>query len=139
MIRRTLAAPGPARRAAAPFQPNDLARRARWASAALVVLFLALTGAFFRAQIVEHARYALQAETNRLREVPLQASRGNIYDRHGHVIAENVPGYSVALLVPSASALDEALARLGRLVSLTPADLEAARRRYRRAGCSSRP
>ena len=75
------------------FHPNDLARRARTASWALTALFVVLLGAFFRTQIVQNSRYALQSEENRLREVPLPAPRGIIYDRHNQVIAENVPGF----------------------------------------------
>ena len=116
-----------------PFQPNKVARRARRASVALVAGFLVLDAMFFRVQVIEHARYALQSDANRLREVPLAAPRGTIYDRHGHVIAEDVPGYSVSLLAQSAGALDDALSRIGRLVVLAPADVEAVRHRYRRA------
>lgn len=88
---------------------------------------------FIRVQVIEHGRYALQSEANRLREVPLAAPRGTIYDRHGRIIAEDVPGYSVSLLALNAAALDDALVRIGRLVVLAPADVEAVRQRYRRA------
>ncbi|PYO91517.1 MAG: penicillin-binding protein 2, partial [Gemmatimonadetes bacterium] len=54
--------------------------------------------AFFRTQILGHGKYQLQSETNRLRPIPLPAPRGVIYDRNGHVLAENVPGYTVSLL-----------------------------------------
>ena len=87
------------------FHPNDIARRARVASWATAVVFAVLLGAFFRTQVVQNSRYALQSEENRLREVPLPAPRGIIYDRRGRIIAENVPGYSVSLLSPSADSL----------------------------------
>ena len=59
-----------------------------------------LARAFFRTQVLEHAQYSLQSETNRLREVPLPAPRGIIYDRNGEVIAENLPAYSVSISAP---------------------------------------
>ena len=76
----------------------------------LVLLFLVLLGAFFRTQVLRNSEYALKSESNRLREVPLPAPRGIIYDRNDQIIAENVPGYSVKLL---ASSTDSLLAVLG--------------------------
>ncbi|HWC46588.1 MAG TPA: penicillin-binding protein 2, partial [Casimicrobiaceae bacterium] len=115
------------------FHPNEVARRARVVSGALAVLFVLLLGAFFRTQIVENSRYALQSEENRLREVPLPAPRGIIYDRHNEVLAENVPGYSVSLLSPSADSLRASLERLATMVPLSPEEIDLSVRRYRRA------
>jgi penicillin-binding protein 2 len=115
------------------FHPNDLARRARVASWALAALFVVLLGAFFRTQIVQNSRYALQSEENRLREVPLPAPRGIIYDRHNQVIAENIPGYSVSLLSPTADSLRASLERLATIIQLSPEQIELSVRRYKRA------
>ncbi|MGH7624935.1 MAG: penicillin-binding protein 2 [Gemmatimonadaceae bacterium] len=115
------------------FHPNDLARRARVASWGLVVLFALLLSAFFRTQVLENSRYALQSEENRLREVPLPAPRGIIYDRNNRVIAENVPGYSVLLLSPSADSLRASLTRIATIVPLSSDQIEMAVRRYERA------
>ena len=115
------------------FHPNDLARRARIASWGLTALFALLLSAFFRAQIVENSRYTLQSEENRLREVPLPAPRGIIYDRNGRVIAENVPGYSVSLLSPSADSLRAVLQRLATIIPLSDDAIDLSVRRYRRA------
>ena len=75
----------------------------------------------------------MQSETNRLREVPLPAPRGIIYDRNGKVIAENVPGYSVSVLAPTADSLRAMLHRLSETIPLSPDQIEVAVRRYRRA------
>jgi penicillin-binding protein 2 len=115
------------------FHPNDIARRARVASWATAAVFAVLLGAFFRTQVVQNSRYALQSEENRLREVPLPAPRGIIYDRRGQIIAENVPGYSVSLLSPSADSLRASLQRLAQIITLTPEQIDLSVRRYRRA------
>jgi penicillin-binding protein 2 len=115
------------------FHPNDIARRARTASLVATAVVGFLLAAFFRTQILERARYTLQSEENRLREVPLPAPRGIIYDRVGKVIAENVPGYSVSILSPSADSLREALRRLSGTIQLSNDQIEVAVRRYRRA------
>ena len=80
------------------FHPHLLDRRLMFARWFLWLVLVVITGAFFRTQIFGHGKYQLQSETNRLRPIPLPAPRGVIYDRNGHVIAENVPGYTVSLL-----------------------------------------
>ena len=58
------------------FHPNEIARRARIASWALVGIFVLLLSAFFKTQVVNYTKYSQQSETNRLREFPLPAPRG---------------------------------------------------------------
>jgi len=115
------------------FHPNDVARRARTATFILGGAFVFLGSAFFRTQVLEHAEYTLQSETNRLREVPLPAPRGIIYDRNGAVIAENLPGYSVSILAKTSDSLRVALRGLAGVINLTPEQIEAAVRRFRQA------
>jgi penicillin-binding protein 2 len=115
------------------FHPNDLARRARGASWMLVVLFVVLLGAFFRTQVLRNSEYALKSESNRLREVPLPAPRGIIYDRNDQIIAENVPGYSVSMLSPAGDSLRASLRRLSALIPLSNDQIESSVRRFRRA------
>ncbi|MFL5563144.1 MAG: penicillin-binding protein 2 [Gemmatimonadaceae bacterium] len=115
------------------FHPNDVARRARTASFITAGVIALLVAAFFRTQVLDQARYALQSEENRLREVPLPAPRGIIYDRNGLIIAENVPGYSVSILAPSADSLRTSLQRLAGTISLSGDQIDIAVRRYHRA------
>ncbi|HUF28342.1 MAG TPA: penicillin-binding protein 2 [Gemmatimonadaceae bacterium] len=114
------------------FHPNDIARRAQASGIAVVVIFLVLGGAFFRKQVLQNELYALESEKNRLREVPLPAPRGIIYDRRGEVIAENVPGYSVAVLSSSLGELREMLRRLSETVPLTPGQIDRTVRAFQR-------
>ena len=114
------------------FHPNDVARRGRQASVFLLIVTVLLTGAFFRTQIIGNQRWVLQSEENRLREVPLPAARGIIYDRARRIIAENAVGYSVSLLTQSEDSLRATLARLRGTIPVTNQQVEAAIRRYRR-------
>ncbi|HMJ17602.1 MAG TPA: penicillin-binding protein 2 [Gemmatimonadaceae bacterium] len=115
------------------FHPNDVARRARMSSMALSLGFVLLIGAFFRTQVLQHKQYVMQSEENRLRPIPLPAPRGIIYDRHGEVIAENLPAYSVSITAPSVDSLRSALAQLAPTLQLGQNDINNAIRRYRRA------
>lgn len=114
------------------FHPNDVQRRARVASGLIFIAFLFLGGSFFRTQVLQNQRYSLQSEENRLREVPLAAPRGVIYDRTGKVIAENLPGYSISLLARNEDSLRVTMRRVGELVSVSPEQIGNAVRRYRR-------
>ena len=115
------------------FHPNEVQRRGRIASTIVLVVIGTLGAAFFRTQVLRHAQYTLESEQNRLREVPLPAPRGIIYDRTGQVIAENLPGYTVSLLAPGADSLRAALRRLSGTIPLTAAQMDLAVRRFRRA------
>ena len=115
------------------FHPNDVARRARMSSLALVLGFLFLIGAFFKTQVIQNHQYVMQSEENRLRPIPLPAPRGIIFDRHGEVIAENLPAYSVSITAPNVDSLRAALNSLAGTLQLEPYQINAAIRRYRRA------
>jgi penicillin-binding protein 2 len=115
------------------FHPNEIHRRARAANVLVAAVLLFLTAGFFRSQVVQHQKYSLQAETNRLRELPLPAPRGVIYDRNGAIIADNVIGYSVSVLAPKEDSLRAVLQRLGGTISLTPSQVDQTLRRFRRA------
>ncbi len=112
--------------------PNDIAHRSRVARLGLAALILSLMAAFFNAQVLQHDRYKLQSQENRLRALPLPAPRGIIYDRFGNIIAENLPGYAVLIAPVSADSLRASLAHLSTVITLTSDQMDAAVRRYRR-------
>lgn len=114
------------------FHPNDVVRRGRAASVIISgVLFFLLT-AFFRAQVIHNEQSLLQSEENRLRQIPTAAPRGVIYDRNNKLIAENVVGYSVALLAQNEDTLRATLTRLRKTINLTDKQFEDAVKRFRR-------
>jgi penicillin-binding protein 2 len=115
------------------FHPNDVVRRSRLARSLLLLAFVLLGGGFYRAQVLRHSEYVVQSEENRLREIPLPADRGVIYDRRGKVIAENLPGYTVSLMAPHADSLRTALRSLAQIIELRPGDVEAIVQRFNRA------
>lgn len=105
------------------FDSYRVRERAEIARLVLVGAFLVLLGAFFRTQVLQHDKFQLKAETNRLRPIPLTSPRGTILDRSGRVIAENVPGYSVKLLATSVDSLRAALNQVRRYVPLDSAQI----------------
>lgn len=115
------------------FHPLLAERRAGIARAIVLSAGIVMLGAFFRTQIVGYRAHRLQSETNRLRPIPLPAARGIIYDRDGRVLAENVPGFTVALLPGPEDSLRATLQRMAPLVGLAPAAVDGIIARYRRA------
>ena len=114
------------------FHPHLLDRRLRGARLLVWLTMGIMVAAFFRVQILGHGKYQLQSETNRLRPIPLPAARGIITDRNGRVLAENVPGYSVALLPGPEREMRAALGRIGQIVPLDSAAVERILQRHRR-------
>ena len=91
-----------------------------------------LLSAFFRAQVIRNEQSLLQSEENRLRQIPTAAPRGVIFDRYNKPIAENVVGYSVALLAQNEDTLRATLTRLRGTINLTNKAFEDAIKRFRR-------
>jgi len=115
------------------FHPHLLERRLRVARTVVWGAAVALVLVFFRTQILEHSKYQLQSETNRLRQIPLPAPRGIITDRNGKILAESVTGYTVSLL-PAADedSLRATLRRIAPIVKLDNATIDRILTRYRR-------
>ncbi|HEY8195594.1 MAG TPA: penicillin-binding protein 2 [Gemmatimonadales bacterium] len=115
------------------FDSYRLRHRADIARMILIVAFVVLCGAFFRTQVIQHSKFQLKAETNRLRPISLTPPRGSILDRNGRIIAENVPGYSVKLLAPSTDSLRAVIARVRRFVPVDSAQVTDIVERFQRA------
>ena len=73
-----------------------LRRIDRLAVASFSVLTL-LLGIYWVHQVLRGDDYARQAENNRQRSVPINASRGFILDRNGKLLAENEPSFTLLL------------------------------------------
>ena len=64
----------------------------------VLFIFLLLAYGLWRLQVMHSDEYALLAEKNRVRNVPILAPRGKILDREGRVIVDNYPSFSALLL-----------------------------------------
>ena len=113
--------------------PNEVVKRARGARVVMALSFLLLASAFFKAQVLRSSEYLLQSESNRLRAVPLPGARAIIYDRHGEIIAENLPGYKVSLLTGGEDSLRASLKALSKVVEIDSSQQEVVVRDYLRA------
>ena len=115
------------------FSSHELERRAGRAAGLLALAFLVLAGAFFRAQVVNHEQFRLASNSNHLRGISLEASRGTIFDRNNQPIAVNIPGYSVKVLAFDSLTLRTVLTRLAALLPEDSIDIEPVIRRWKNA------
>ncbi len=94
-------------------------------------LIIVLTSAvlvmrLYQLQIVQGDQFRLWADRNRFRLVPLEASRGIIYDRRGDIVVHNIPSFTVTVVpayLPDDPAAEEAVfQRLSELLALPATD-----------------
>jgi penicillin-binding protein 2 len=79
------------------------------------VLLLVVAGRLFYLQVLRNEYYANLSQGNRIRTEPIPPSRGLILDRHGVVLADNLPAFQIELVreqVGDIQALDAALAQM---------------------------
>ena len=92
------------------------------------VAFMGVLGLRMRYLQVEQAdQFRLLAEENRINIRLIPPARGQIFDRNGQVIAENVPSYRITMVREDAGDVELVLRRLSALVDIPPADMERAR------------
>ena len=90
--------------------------------AAFVLIILLIAGLVVRLvylQIVGHEHYATLSKDNRIKIAPLPPTRGIIYDRHGRMLAQNVPTYSLELIPEQIENLDDTLLKLQQLLAIS--------------------
>lgn len=78
-------------------KPDLVQRRFTILIAIISVIFTVYLIRLFSLQIVQGAAYSAQAEENRIKNVSVQTTRGNIVDRNGFLLAENIPSYDVSI------------------------------------------
>jgi len=64
----------------------------------IFLTFTLLVTRLYQLQIVQGDYFRLWADRNRFRLVPLNASRGIIYDREGNILLRNIPSFTVTLI-----------------------------------------
>ena len=94
-----------------------------------------------RLQIVQHGQYAELSKENRVRLEVLRAPRGAIYDRHGELLADSAPSFSIVFRpFPAESVrtvkLTQSLDWVSRVAELVELDTLEIRRRVLQANRS---
>lgn len=108
-------------------------RRAVVAAGLVVVMFGVLIGRYFFLQVVHYDTYATLSENNRVHPEAISPPRGFIYDRHGRLLADNRPTFTLTLNRQQVKDMDAMLARLTPLLELDDDDIRRFKGRLRAA------
>ena len=84
--------------------------------AGVAILFLFLVMRLFAIQIIKNDHYAALSEENRIRIVPTEPPRGLIYDRHGTLLVDNYPSYTMSVLPHEMTDIEATLEKLGTVL-----------------------
>jgi penicillin-binding protein 2 len=102
-------------------------RRFFWAQLGVAGAFLLLAGRLWQLQVLSGEHYFRKSADNFVKEVTLSATRGQIRDIKGRVLADNRPCYNV--YVTPRFFTDEALQKLAHLMRLDDEDVDALKAR----------
>ena len=89
----------------------------------LVILSLILISRIWFLQISSHQKFEVLSKDNRVRLVPVPPVRGQIFDRNGKVLAENIPVFTLEITPDDADDLSSLLDELARFIALTPTEI----------------
>lgn len=90
----------------------------------VVVLFLILLARVWYLQVYQFQRFETLSEDNRISLVPVPPVRGQIFDRNGKVLAENVSVYTLEVVPADVEDMQVTLDRLSQLIQITPWELK---------------
>src|SRR3984893_11086950 len=94
-------------------------------------LLIGVGSRLFYLQVMRYEYYSTLSQGNRIRTEPIPPSRGLILDRHGVVLADNLPAYQIELVreqVGDTKSLDATLALLTDIGLLHPEEVANIRR-----------
>ncbi len=89
----------------------------------ILAIFLVLAYGLWRLQVVQADFYSNLAERNRVRDVPILAPRGKIFDREGRVIVENYASFTALLLRDSSRDLDADASLIAQGLHMDPQEV----------------
>ncbi|MEN6565219.1 MAG: penicillin-binding protein 2 [Veillonellales bacterium] len=89
----------------------------------VILVIVVLIGQLGYLQIIHGSDYKNQADNNRIKLLPLMASRGIFYDRNGVPLVSNRPGFTVSLVPVSGPIPDEVIDRLAALAGMDSAKI----------------
>lgn len=104
---------------------SRLIRRRLVLSAIFIVILLSLVlGRLYVLQVVEHEHFSTLSDSNRVRIKALPPTRGLIFDRHGVVMADNLPAYRLEIVSEQVEDLDNTLLQLRQYVEYSDQELK---------------
>lgn len=98
---------------------------------AVLVLILMLFLRLAYLQVFAHRHFETLSQANRVKPLPIPPPRGLILDRHGFVLAQNYPVYTLEIIPEQVDDMNALLEELKQVVNLNEADLKNFRKQLR--------
>jgi penicillin-binding protein 2 len=102
-----------------------------------VIILIGLTSIvlfrYFDLQINRHLDYVTNSNKNRIHIRSVAPTRGLIFDRHGKLLADNRPAFTLNIIPESAEDTDQLIARLDTLLSISEKDIARFQKRAKRS------
>lgn len=89
------------------------------------LVFVALVSRLGYLQVVQGKYYERLADGNRIRLIPIMATRGIFYDRNGVTLVSNRPGFTVSLMPISGPISDEVVMKLSAMLGIDSEEIKA--------------
>ena len=100
----------------------------------LICVVVILAARLWQLQIIQGTQYSLKAERNRVRNVPVMAPRGTIFDRNNVALVENRPSFNVLLYRESVKDINITSKFIVEKLQIRPEDLSARLLRNKASG-----
>ena len=113
---------------------RELVRRIEYGRILVGAVFAALAVSYWCVQIVRGDYYFALSENNRIRSVRVTAPRGYVLDRHGAVLVDNEPAYTLHLYRREARNLAASIDLAAEVLKLPRDQIRARVERGLRAG-----
>ncbi len=94
------------------------------AGVVMVLLLIVLLSRLVYLQITNQKHYATLSDNNRVSIRPIPPTRGLIFDRNGILLAQNLPSFTLEIVIEHVDDLDKTLEHLGKLISISKEDLK---------------
>ena len=99
---------------------SKLSRRAVLLGSAQLLFMGGLAARMNYLQVDQADQFRLLAEENRINIRLIPPARGEIFDRNGVRLAQNVPSYRIVIVREDADDVDAVMDRLGKVIDLDP-------------------
>ena len=88
---------------------------------------------YYDLQVNRHLDYVTNSNKNRIHIRSVAPTRGLIFDRHGQLLADNRPAFTLNIIPESAGNTDQLIARLDTLLSISEKDIARFKKREKRS------
>ncbi len=88
----------------------------------VLLIFSGLIARFYILQVTYHKDYLSLSDQNRIQVRPKPPNRGLIFDRHGEILAENRPSFTLSIIKEQTKNLEKTIDEVATIVSVSDTD-----------------